>query len=210
MLLLVGIIYKFTQYEPFRVFWGTVCNRTMVSCRRAERERGEMAKRVLVLNGAPRKGGQTSELVRAFVEGARFSGHEVDEYRLYDLDIRGCVGCLRAEHDAQSPCAIKDDMEAIYSAFASCDVVAFASPVYFWTVTGPLKTVADRLYAELECLGYGAFARESVLIMTAGGSDYSQALAWYRTYERNLGWKSLGEVLGADKTAEARRLGASL
>lgn len=46
--------------------------------------------------------------------------------------------------------------------------------------------------------------------MTAGGADYSQATRWYRTYERNLGWHSLGEVLGAGKTGEARELGASI
>ena len=46
--------------------------------------------------------------------------------------------------------------------------------------------------------------------MTAGGSDYSQAVTWYRTYERNLGWKNRGEILGSGKTEDARRLGASL
>ncbi len=46
--------------------------------------------------------------------------------------------------------------------------------------------------------------------MTAGGSDYSQAVTWYRTYERNLGWKNLGEVLGSGKTDEAYRLGQSI
>ncbi len=101
-------------------------------------------------------------------------------------------------------------MEQIYSAFADCDVVVFASPVYFWTITGPLKTAADRLYVELECLGYGGFARESVLLMTADGGDYSQAVTWYRTYERNLGWKNQGEVLGKGKTEEAYQIGASL
>ena len=46
--------------------------------------------------------------------------------------------------------------------------------------------------------------------MTAGGSDYSQATRWYETFERNLGWKNLGEVLGAGKTKEAHKLGASI
>ena len=70
--------------------------------------------------------------------------------------------------------------------------------------------MADRLYAELECLGYGKFARESVLLMTADGFDYSQAVTWYRTYERNLGWKNRGEILGKGKTEAAYQLGASL
>ena len=101
-------------------------------------------------------------------------------------------------------------MAQINEAFLSSDVVVFASPVYFWTVTGTLKIAADRLYAQLRSLGYGGFPRKSVLLMTAGGSDYSQAVRWYETFERNLHWKDLGEVLGTGKTDAAFRLGASI
>ena len=101
-------------------------------------------------------------------------------------------------------------MDQIYAGFEDADVVVFASPLYFWTITGTLKTVADRLYAELECLGYSKFSKRSVLLMTADGGDNSQAKTWYRTYERNLGWKNLGEVLGKGKTKEAFQLGASI
>jgi len=169
-----------------------------------------MAKRILILNGAARKNGSTAALIRAFSDGARSAGHTVREFYLDSMNIHSCKGCLRAGRDSKSPCSQKDDMEQIYSAFADCDVVVFASPVYFWTITGPLKTAADRLYAELECLGYGGFARESVLLMTADGGDYSQAATWYRTYERNLGWKNRGEVLGKGKTEAAYQIGASL
>jgi len=167
-------------------------------------------KKILVLNGAARKDGSTAKLVQGFTEGARSAGHLVQEFYLDGMNIHSCKGCLRAGRDAHSPCSQKDDMDQVYSCFADCDVVVFASPLYFWTITGTLKTATDRLYAELECLGYGKFARESVLLMTAGGSDYTQAVTWYRTYERNLGWKNRGEVLGSGKTKEAYQLGASL
>lgn len=169
-----------------------------------------MSKNILILNGAARKSGSTVKLTQAFSDGACGAGHQVQEFYLDNMNIHSCKGCLRAGRDSKSPCTQKDDMEQIYSAFADCDVVVFASPVYFWTITGTLKTVADRLYAELECLGYGKFARESVLLMTADGSDYSQAVTWYRTYERNLGWKNRGEILGKGKTEAAYQLGASL
>lgn len=169
-----------------------------------------MAKNILVLNGAARKNGNTAKLVQAFAAGAHSAGHVVQAFYLDGMNIHGCKGCLHPGRNPKSPCAQKDDMDQIYSAFADCDVVAFASPLYFWTITGTLKTAADRLYAELECLGYGKFPRESVLLMTAGGSDYTQAVTWYRTYERNLGWKNRGEVLGSGKTEAAYRLGASL
>ena len=167
-------------------------------------------KNIIILNGAARKNGNTAELVRAFTDGAIKAGHDVKEFYLDQMDIHGCKGCLKAGKNSHSPCVQKDDMEQIYAQFEACDVVVFASPVYFWTITGPLKTAADRLYAELECLGYGGFAKESVLLMTAGSSDYSRATMWYRTYETNLHWKNRGEVLGSGKTKAAYDLGRSL
>ena len=169
-----------------------------------------MNKKIIVLNGAARKNGNTAKLVDSFTDGATSAGNQVKTFYLDGMDIHSCKGCLRAGRDSRSPCSQKDDMEQIYAEFENTDVVVFASPVYFWTITGPLKTAADRLYAELECLGYIGFPKQSVLLMTVDGGDYSQAVTWYRTYERNLGWRNLGEVLGKGKTKEAYRLGASI
>lgn len=169
-----------------------------------------MAKQIIILNGSPRKNGATKKLIGSFIEGAETSGNNIREFCLNDMNIHGCAGCLRAGQNPESPCSIKDDMDKIYSAFVRCDTVVFASPIYFWTITGQLKTATDRLYAELECLGYGKFARECALIMTADGSDYSKAVSWYRNYENNLGWKNLGEVLGKNKEREAYNLGVSI
>ncbi len=140
------------------------------------------------------------------------AGNEVTEFYLQDMNINGFLGCEHCSFakKGEPPCIQKDDMVQINEAFRSADVVVFASPVYFWTITGTLKTVTDRLYAQLRSLGYDGFPRKSVLLMTAGGSDYSQAVRWYETFERNLHWKNLGEVLGAGKVEEAFRLGASI
>ena len=169
-----------------------------------------MGKKVIILNGAARKNGNTAKLAEAFADGARSAGNEVKSFYLDGMNIHSCKGCLNAGKNSKSPCSQKDDMDKIYAEFEEADVIVFASPLYFWTVTGTLKTAADRLYAELECLGYGGFPKKSVLLMTADGGDYSQAVTWYRTYERNLGWKNLGEVLGKGKVKEAYQLGADL
>ena len=169
-----------------------------------------MNKKIIILNGAARKNGSTAKLIEAFTEGAESSGNQVKTFYLDGMDIHSCKGCLRSGKDPKHPCSQRDDMDLIYAEFADADVVVFASPLYFWTITGTLKTAADRLYAELECLGYGGFPKQSILLMTADGGDYSQAVTWYRTYERNLGWRNLGEVLGKGKTKEAYRLGASI
>ena len=169
-----------------------------------------MNKKIIILNGAARKNGNTVKLIDAFADGAKAAGNQVKTFYLDGMDIHSCKGCLHACRDSKSPCSQKDDMEQIYAEFEEADVIVFASPLYFWTITGTLKTAADRLYAELECLGYSRFPKKSVLLMTADGGDYSQAVTWYRTYERNLRWKNIGEVLGKGKTKEAYQLGASI
>ena len=168
---------------------------------------------IMILNGASRKNGNTSRLIKAFTEGTVSAGNQVQEFYLQDMEIHGCLGCegcSRAKKGTENPCVQKDDMAVINKAFMKADIVVFASPINFWTISGPLKTATDRLYAELRNLGYGGFPRKSVLLMTAGGSDYSQAVRWYETFERNLGWTNQGEVLGSGKDKEAKRLGESL
>ncbi len=164
-------------------------------------------KNILILNGSPRKNGKTNKLVNSFIKGAEVN-NKIIQFHIYDMEINGCRGCESCRHNGH--CIQKDDMDQIYEAFINADVVVFASPVYFWTITGPLKTVTDRLYAILTSKGYGEFRKESLLIMTAGGADYSQAQRWYETFESNLNWTNLGEILGADKIKEAENMGNNI
>ena len=53
-----------------------------------------MAKKVVILNGSPRKKGNTSALVRAFAEGAESAGNMVTEFFLDGMNIHGCKGCF--------------------------------------------------------------------------------------------------------------------
>lgn len=55
----------------------------------------EMSKKIIVLNGSPRKNGNTSALVKAFTEGAGSAGNSVTEFFLDDMNIHGCKGLLR-------------------------------------------------------------------------------------------------------------------
>lgn len=143
-------------------------------------------KNILILNGSPRKKGRTNKLVKSFIRGAE-NNNNITEFHLYNMTINGCKGCESCrQNDLENPCIQKDDMDLIYASFLKADIIVFASPIYFWTITGPLKTVVDRLYAMLTILGYEKFTKQSILIMTAGGADYTQAQKWYETFEKNL------------------------
>lgn len=75
-----------------------------------------MGKRILILNGAARKNGNTAKLIQAFSEGARSAGHIVQEFYLDGMNIHSCKGCLHPGRDSKSPCSQKDDMDLIYAA----------------------------------------------------------------------------------------------
>lgn len=100
-------------------------------------------KKVIVVTSSPRKDGNSELLARAFADGASSAGNEVKLISVRDLDLKYCVGCLYCQsHDA---CVLGDGMNELYEAIQNADVIAFATPVYFYSVCGQLKTFIDRL-----------------------------------------------------------------
>ena len=169
-------------------------------------------KRILILNGSPRKNGKTASLVKAFSEGAESAGNEVKEFYLQDMHIGGCLACEACSRNG-GRCVQKDDMDQINEAYLRADVIVFASPMFWGTITGQLKTAVDRLYAIQNRIGYEDFSKqykETAFIMTARGNYYRQALDFYSIFTDIMGWKNWGTVLGAGKEDEARSVGASI
>ena len=110
-----------------------------------------MAKKIIILNGSPRKTGNTSSLTAAVAEGAKAAGNEVTEFHLASMNIRGCLGCWCGGKDKACPCVQQDDMQQIYPVYQAADVVVLASPLYYWFISGWLKNTFDRLFAVAEC-----------------------------------------------------------
>ena len=167
-------------------------------------------KRILILNGAGNKRGNTARLIESFRSGLD-EIHEVCEIYLQDLDIRGCVdcqGCGRKAPGTVNPCIHRDDMHIVYEEFTRSDVIVFASPVYWWTISGTLKTAVDRLYALVRNSGNAANVKQSVLLMVAGGNDFRQPLMWYQGFEYLMGWENLGVAL--NNMNEAVRIAKSI
>lgn len=181
-----------------------------------------MGKKIIVLNGSPRKNGNTSALVKAFRDGAESAGHTVTEFWLGGMKINGCRGCCAGGKNPESPCVQKDDMEQIYPAYKEADVVVLASPLYYWTISGQLKCAFDRLFAVAECdPNYTNPRKESALLMAAEGNGFEETVYWYDRLMGHIGWKDCGKVLcggvmavgdieGKPELEEARKLGASI
>jgi multimeric flavodoxin WrbA len=99
-------------------------------------------KKILVVMGSPRKGGNTDLLVHKLAEGAAAKGAKVDMVSLSGLNIRECDGC-HACWKGKS-CCKKDDMLGLYEKISESDVIVFGTPVYWFGPTALMKAFIDR------------------------------------------------------------------
>lgn len=99
-------------------------------------------KRVLVISSSLRKNSNSEQLAVSFADGASSAGHEVEVISLRDKEIRFCVGCLSCQKTQQ--CFMHDDADAIREKMLYADVLVFATPIYYYEMSGILKTLLDR------------------------------------------------------------------
>ena len=105
-----------------------------------------MSKKVLILSGSPRNGGNSDLLCDEFMRGAMEAGNEVEKIRVAAKKIAPCKGCYYCtEHNGA--CVCKDDMAEVLQKIIDADVLVMASPVYFYSVSAQLKAVIDRTVA---------------------------------------------------------------
>ena len=109
-----------------------------------------MAKKVLILSGSPRKGGNTDILCDRFADGAREAGHQVEKVRVCDLNIAYCTGCDSCVKTGK--CVKKDDSQMVNAKMKEADVIVLASPVYFYTIDAQIKTLIDRTVPEYQSM----------------------------------------------------------
>lgn len=156
-----------------------------------------MGKKIVILNGSPRRKGNTAALAAAFTQGAEHAGHTVTEFFLDGMNIRGCKGCFGGHSSQACPCVQRDDMDNIYPAVKACDVLVLASPLYYWNMSGQLRTAVDRLFALEEGDGnlLRGHERSSALLMAAEGHGFEEVLFYYDHLMEHLRWENLGHIL---------------
>ena len=156
-----------------------------------------MPKKIVILNGSPRRTGNTSALVKAFTEGAESAGHTVTEFFLDSMNIHGCKGCFGEHSSKECPCVQRDDMNKIYPVVRECDVIVLASPLYYWNLSGQIRTAIDRLFALEEGDGnlLRGHGKASALLMAAEGHGFEDVLVYYNHLMEHLKWNNLGHVL---------------
>ena len=156
------------------------------------------SRNILILLGSAREDGNSTRLAFAFADAACARGHQVQSIRVPALDLAPCDGCDECWTPATTPCVHRDDMDSVYPVVRKADVIAFATPLHFYTWSAPLKTLIDRFYCLAPGRKHGLRHLQTLLLATAadrslGAFDGLQAT--YRRVARFMQWKSIGEVL---------------
>ena len=118
--------------------------------------------KTLILNGSPRKGGDTASLVGEVTK--KING----VYRIveaYNCKISPCIDCRYCQKN--DGCSIDDEMQEIYRYIQDCDNILIASPIYFSELTGKLLDVGSRLQRYF-CARF--FRREDPILKSKKGA----------------------------------------
>ena len=106
-------------------------------------------KKIIVIDGGPRKNFNTASMLQKFAEGANSVSREIEvkTVRLYGIDYKGCMSCMacKLKGKASKVCKFKDALTPILAEISQADGLAMGSPVYFGQITGMLQAFLERL-----------------------------------------------------------------
>ena len=102
-------------------------------------------KRVIVISTSLRHGSNSDMLADKFVEGAKAAGNDVEKISLAGKEIQFCKGCFGCQKLGR--CVINDDVNDIMDKVIGADVVCWATPIYYYEMSGQMKTLIDRMNA---------------------------------------------------------------
>ncbi len=102
-------------------------------------------KKVVVISTSLRLGSNSHAMAEQFAAGAEAAGHTVELISLRGKEIKFCIGCLSCQKTGA--CVFKDDVPAIMDSVLNADVVCWATPIYYYEMSGQMKTLIDRMNA---------------------------------------------------------------
>ena len=106
-------------------------------------------KKIIIIDGGPRRGMNTAQMLQHFAEGAQSVSDDVEvkTVRLYDMDFKGCMSCMvcKIKGKASNICKFKDALTPVLEEIAQADGLVLGSPIYFGDVTGKMRIFLERL-----------------------------------------------------------------
>lgn len=161
-------------------------------------------KKILVVLGGGRANGNTAQLAEAFIKGATEVGHHTELISLNKLKVNGCTGCNACRYE--KPCVQEDDFNSLIPKIKEADLIVFASPLYFWTISSKIKAFIERFYCIAEKDDTPPFGRyekypihDCALLMTSADNffwTFEQAVSYYNfTMINYIGFRNKGMLL---------------
>ena len=163
-------------------------------------------KKVLIISTSLRRNSNSDYIAREFERGAKDAGNEVEFISLIGKKIDFCIGCLTCQLTQE--CVIKDDANEIAEKVKNADVVVYATPVYYYEMSGQMKTLIDRM----NCLFPSDYKFRDVYLLAASAEDEESAMdgavkgvqGWVDCFEKaNLAGVIRGT--GLTETGEAKK-----
>lgn len=105
-------------------------------------------KKLIAINGSPRKNWNTAELLKHAMQGAQDAGAEAELVNLYALNYKGCTSCFACKLKSRphGSCAMKDDLSPVLERVKEADAVIFGSPIYFMNLSAGMIAFIERLF----------------------------------------------------------------
>lgn len=179
-----------------------------------------MTKNVLVISTSIRRDSNSDRLAAEFARGAREAGNRVEEISLKDKSIAFCRGCLACQKTQR--CVMRDDADLIAQKMLVADVVAFATPIYYYEMCGQMKTLLDRMNP----LFSADYAFRDVYMLTSAADNAPQTpkravsglTGWIDCFEKASlagtvfagGVTDIGEIAGHPALQTAYNMGKSV
>ena len=167
--------------------------------------------KILVVQGSPRKKGNSIALAEQIAKGAESVGAVAEKIYLHDKDISPCQACYACQRPDSTGCAIDDDMQPILKKLIDADCWIIASPVYWFTMSAQTKLFMDRGLFSLFGYKKDVLAGKRIAIaMSYGDSDAfnSGCVNALRTFQdafKYAGANLVGMVYGsAEKPGEIK------
>lgn len=153
---------------------------------------------ILILQGSPRKGGNSDLLADEFARAAAAEKHEVTQFRITDRQINGCLACEGCWKQDGLPCVQQDGMQPLYPLLNLADLVVFATPLYYYGFSAQMKAVIDRFYPFGKGDKPDAFAGKQCAMIVCGATDdeddFEPLIQHYERICDELGWEDIGVV----------------
>ena len=126
-----------------------------------------MTKKVLIISTSLRNNANSEILAHETERGATDARHQVEFISLKDKNIGFCKGCMACQKLGH--CVINDDANAITEKMKNSDVIVWATPVYYYEMSGQMKTLIDRANS-IYATGYN-FKDVYVITTSADGAE---------------------------------------